>query len=575
MENIIEKIENKKPQAKKYILKKTETKIKYKIDYKNELNERQYEAVTTVSDPVLVIAGAGSGKTRTLVYRLARLVESGVNPENILLLTFTRKASAEMLNRASLILDSRCEKVSGGTFHSFANSVLRKHSRHLDLNNSFTIIDKADSEDLINLIRGKDTEIKKIRFPRKSTISDIYSKAINQSRSIEEIIEREYSHFSYCTDKIIQVCENYVKYKKENSLLDYDDLLIYLKTLLLSNENIRKKLSQTYKYIMIDEYQDTNTLQSEIVKLLAYTHSNIMAVGDDAQSIYSFRGANFKNIINFPSMFEDAKVIKLEENYRSSQQILDLTNEIIKQAKEKYAKKLFTNNPQGEKPALVASPDSQTEAEFICQRVLEITEEGIPLNNICILTRSSRNTYNLEIELNKKSIPFKKVGGYKFVETAHIKDIIAHLRVILNPEDKISWHRILMLLEGIGNTTATKLIPLLAGKENKPLLPARKHGKENLNTLLELIESLRVNNNSPFEITKSLINYYQPIFVNKYDDFTKREKDLESFSFLAQNYSKLENFLSDLALEPPDSSFDGVENPPSNNDEYLTISTIL
>ncbi len=561
--------------TKKYVLKKSNTVAKFKIDYEKELNQAQYQAVTATKGPVLVIAGAGTGKTRTLVYRVARMVEMGIKPENILLLTFTRKAAQEMMNRASVILDSRCENIAGGTFHSFSNLILRKYASFIGLKNSFTILDKSDSEDLINLIRGQVTDVKKVRFPRKKTIGDIYSKAINKGKSINEIVEEEYPHFSKFTDQIILICKKFAEYKKANSLLDYDDLLLYLKLLLTTNEEIRNKISNTYKYIMIDEYQDTNSIQSDIVKLLASCHNNVMAVGDDSQSIYSFRGANFRNILEFPDIFENTQVIKLEENYRSTQQILDLTNEIIKYSKEKYTKHLFTNNQPGEFPAIIAAPDQQVESEFISQRVIELCEEGYSLNDIAVLARSARATYHLELELNKKGIPFKKYGGFKFIETAHIKDIIAHLRIVSNKQDQISWNRVLLLISGIGNATTNKLIPLLATTDNKidSDLPLNSSKKANVLKLLELINKLRAGNYSPAEAVQFILNYYKPILTEKYDDYNKREGDLENFLYLSESYNSIENFLTDLALEPPNASFSEVGKVSEEN-EYLTLSTI-
>ena len=562
------------PTAKKYVLKKQETKAQYRIDYEKELNPAQLEAVKTQNGSVLVIAGAGSGKTKTLTYRVARLIESGIKPENILLLTFTKKAADEMLNRAVMILDSRCEKVAGGTFHSFSNYILRKYSNLLELQNNFTIIDRADAEDVINHIRSKVIEKQEKRFPRKATILDIYSKAINKNMTAEAVIESEYNQFSHATEKINEISRQYIAYKRANSLLDYDDLLLYLRTLLQCNEQVRKTLSNQYKYIMIDEYQDTNALQADIIKLLASEHNNVMAVGDDSQSIYSFRGANFRNILDFPHIFPNTKIIKLEQNYRSSQNILALTNRVIERAKEKYTKNLFSTIDYPEKPALICTNDMQTEAEFVAQRVLELQEEDISLNEIAVLCRSARMTYNLEIELAKRSIPYRKFGGLKFIETAHIKDVIAHLRVILNPQDIISLNRILLLLDGVGNQTAMKLIPILS-KDNiqtdKLMLPTKS--SDNIKKLFTTLETQRKNLLKPSIIVEKVISYYEPILMAKYDDYTKRLKDLEHFYYLSTQYNTLENFLSDLALEPPDSSVAEVEDG-AQKDEYLTLSTI-
>ncbi len=561
--------------TKKYVLKKTSSAVTYKIDYEKELNPAQLEAVIKQEGSILTIAGAGSGKTKTLTYRVARLIENGVKPENILLLTFTKKAADEMLSRASLILDSRCEQVAGGTFHSFSNYILRKYSNFLELKNNFTIIDRSDSEDVINHIRGRVIGKQEKRFPKKHTILDIYSKAINKNMTAQAIIESEYKQFEHCLEKVTEISKEYTNYKRENSLLDYDDLLLYLKILLSSNDSLRKKISNQYKYILVDEYQDTNTIQSDIIKLLASEHNNVMAVGDDSQSIYSFRGANFKNILEFPHTFPNTKIIKLEQNYRSSQNILSLANEILKKAKEKYSKNLFSVIENPNKPALICSSDIQTEAEFIAQRVLELTEEeNISLNDIAVLARSARMTYNLEIELAKRNIPYKKFGGLKFIETAHVKDIIAHLRVILNPNDVISFNRILLLLDGVGTQTANKLVPVLANPDTditKTYLPSKS--SDTIKKLLELIASSKQNLFEPSKIVEAVVSYYEPILTNKYDDFSKRLKDLEHFLYLASRYSNLEDFLSDLALEPPDSSLVDVKEG-ITKDEFLTISTI-
>ncbi len=563
-----------KPAVKKYVLKKQPTQAQYKINYEKELNPAQLEAVKFDKGSVLVIAGAGSGKTKTLTYRVARLIENGVNPENILLLTFTKKAADEMLNRAVMILDSRCQKVAGGTFHSFSNFILRKYSNFLDLRNNFTIIDRADAEDVINHIRGKLIAKQEKRFPRKGTILDIYSKSINKNMTSQEVIEKEYNQFSHAAEKINEIAKEYIAYKRANSLLDYDDLLLYLRTLLQSNDEIRKKLSNQYKYIMIDEYQDTNALQADIIRLLASEHSNVMAVGDDSQSIYSFRGANFRNILDFPNIFENTKIIKLEQNYRSSQNILALTNEIIKKAKEKYTKNLFSDITSPEKPALICTNDMQTEAEFVSQRVLELQEDDISLNDIAVLCRSARMTYNLEIELAKRAIPYKKFGGLKFIETAHVKDVIAHLRVILNPQDIISLNRILLLLNGVGNQTAMRLLPVLSTEKvetDKLMLPSKS--SQSIKKLFDTLEGQRQNLLKPSVIVEKVLSYYEPILIEKYDDYQKRLKDLEHFLYLSSQYNSLEDFLSDLALEPPDSSVSEVEDG-AQKDEYLTLSTI-
>jgi len=328
---------------KKYTLKKATfeqdatpaTGRTFLIDYRNALNPAQYEAVTSVNGPHLIIAGAGTGKTRTITYRVAYLVELGVKPESILLLTFTRRAAQEMLRRAATLLDARCEKVAGGTFHSFANLVLRQYAPLLQFESSFTILDQSDAEDVVNLIRTRmKFDMKEKRFPRKQTLFDIFSKTVNMLAPLNEIVKEEYPHFEEFLPEIQQMQAAYEQYKVGHNMMDYDDLLVYLRKLLRDHERVRNALADRYKYVMVDEYQDTNRLQSEIVELLTARHRNVMVVGDDAQAIYSFRGATIRNILDFPEHFSGCKIVKLEENYRSTQPILTLTNEILRRARE-------------------------------------------------------------------------------------------------------------------------------------------------------------------------------------------------------------------------------------------------
>lgn len=561
---------------KKYVLKKRAPEVKnYKVNYEQDLNEKQLETVMFNDGALLVIAGAGSGKTKTLTYRVARLIEDETPPNNILLLTFTKKAAHEMLSRASLVLDQRCEKVAGGTFHSFANIILRKYAPFLKLKNNFTIMDKSDCEDVINHIVAQMFPKKEKRFPKKSTLLEMYSKSVNKVVPAVKIIQDEFPQFEHCIDKILEVHKNYVAYKRENSILDYDDLLVYLKLLLENNDALRQKISGEYKYIMVDEYQDTNTLQADIVKLLSSVHGNIMAVGDDAQSIYSFRGANYKNIFDFPKLFKDTKIIKLEQNYRSTQNILKLTNLIIGRAKEKYDKELFSQIEFPVKPALICAKNTQMEADFICQRILELLDEDVPLSDICVLARNARMSYSLEIELSKRAIPFMKFGGPKFMETAHIKDVLSHLRVLVNPDDAVSMTRILLLLRGIGNSAVNNILPVIRGNfdPDVKLLPSNK--LSSLSPLLKVLnkERSQIATKKPSEILEEIIRYYRPILRDKYDDFNKREKDLEHLQYLSTQYKNMEDFLSDMALDPPDVSVEGMYKR-NIDDEALTISTI-
>ncbi|MBI2540616.1 MAG: ATP-dependent helicase [Deltaproteobacteria bacterium] len=551
--------------ARKYFLKRASLPERSLsgIDYRKELNEAQYEAVTAAEGPLLVIAGAGTGKTRTLVFRVAHLVDIGVDPRSILLLTFTRRAAEEMLRRASLLIDNRCAKVSGGTFHSFANTILRHYGRRLELSPAFTIMDRPDSEDVIQLLRAElGLNTKEKRFPRKQTVGEIYSMALNKQWTIPDLIERDYPHLCEWLEDLLRLYERYVDYKKGKALLDYDDLLIKLRDLLAGNEEVRRRLSDTYRFIMVDEFQDTNRLQAEIVRLLAATHDNVMVVGDDAQSIYSFRGANFRNIMDFPKEFPGARIISLEENYRSTQPILSFTNEIIGRARERYEKSLFTRKNEGDTPLLVQAESEQAQSRFVCQKVLELREEGVPLWDIAVLFRSSFHSFDLEIELARHNIPFVKRGGFQFMESAHVKDLLAHLRILSNPQDAVSWSRILLLLEGVGPQQSQKIIRwLLAGAhpvERLRSFEAKGKVAHGLRTLAQVLEACG-QGERPAEKAQYLMQYYTPVLKRKYpDDYPKRLKDMEHFQGMTERYRSLERLLSDMALEPPTDSVGGV-----------------
>ncbi len=549
-----------------------------KLDYAKDLNPAQLEAVRTILGPVLVIAGAGSGKTRTLVYRVARLLEEGVPPENILLLTFTRKAAREMLRRAALLFNERCEQVSGGTFHSLANLMLREFGHLIGYARNFVILDRGDAEDAINLLRtGLGLAEKGRRFPKKETIANIFSKAVNLRKSLGEVVEEDFPHFLNELEDLARLFEHYVRYKQEHQLMDYDDLLVNWYRVLKDFPEVRRAVSARFQFIMVDEYQDTNALQAEIVRLMAEGHGNVMVVGDDSQSIYAFRGANFRNILEFPKLFPGTRVIKLEENYRSTQPILDLANAVIERAKEKYTKCLFTRREGGQKPILFKARDDTDQSRFVAERILELREEGVPLNEMAVLFRSAFHSFDLELELAKRNIPFVKHGGLKLIETAHIKDVVAHLRLLVNPYDMLAWNRVLLLIEGIGPKTSRRIMDFLRAS-NDPLkalgeYPARPSFAKGLSRLVKLWSALR-KDLSPEERLTILAEYYEPILTRVYyDDHPKRAKDLDQLQAIAHKYSSLEEFLADLALEPPEASVADVE-PAESDDEKLTLSTV-
>ncbi len=555
----------------------------FRIRYSEVLNPAQLAAVTHRDGPLLVIAGAGSGKTRTLIYRVARLIESGVPPGAILLLTFTRRAAQEMLRRAEQLVGDRAGQVAGGTFHSFANTVLRRYGSAIDLKPNFTILDRADMEDVINLLRTRmGLASRERRFPKKSTLAEAISMARNKRRSLEEEIEFDFPHLAEHQAEIVQLDRQYESYKRERGMVDYDDLLYRLAELLENHEEIRRRLSETHRYIMIDEYQDTNLIQAELVRLLAAAHQNVMAVGDDAQSIYSFRGANFRNIMDFPAMFPGTRIVKLEENYRSLQGILDVANEVISRAGEKYTKILFTERRGDFRPMLVRAQDEHMQSRFVAQRILELREEGVELDEIAVLFRSSFHSFDLELELQRRDIPFIKRGGFKFIETAHIKDVLAHLRVVANPSDAPSWLRVLMLVPKVGHRSAERAIETLVGSESPEQAiaalaehgPGRAGAEAGFRRLGAIFKELRAGSKRPAEQIALVLEYYLPLMRDAYpDDYPKRERDLEHFQNITERYKSLESMLAEMALEPPSDSLDGVLA--TDPDEGLvTLSTI-
>lgn len=567
--------------ARRFVLKRDSAAEEpiLQIDYAGELNKQQYAAVTAPSGSVLVIAGAGTGKTRTLVYRVAYLVETGTPPEQIVLLTFTRRSAREMLTRATSLLDGRCSRVQGGTFHSFCHQLLRTYATHIGFATNFTILDGADAADVVDVLRTtKGLHKAGKRFPRKRTLQSMFSASTNRGLALEAILEERYPQFLDYTDTLLELQHDYEDYKRRHNLMDYDDLLLRTLQLFEKHEAIRQKVSSGVRHVLVDEYQDTNRLQAALVGRFAAVHGNVMAVGDDAQSIYRFRGADFRNIFNFPQQFPKTKVLKLEQNYRSTQPILDFANHLIGEAKRRYDKRLFSNKGSGERPAVVPAPDDRFESRFVSQVVLQLREEGIPLNRMAVLFRSGFNSYDLEIELNRRKIPFVKYGGMKLSEAAHIKDVLAHLRVADNPQDAVSWNRILQLLEGIGPKTARDLIEWITSKEDDPFQlegrPFSPRYVEALTSLFKLLRSMREPSRTLVAQVESVLHYYEPILKRvHYEDYPKRQQDLDHFVALAEQYTRRADFLSALALDPIELS--SLDTDPLQDDESpLILSTI-
>jgi DNA helicase-2/ATP-dependent DNA helicase PcrA len=545
-----------------------------RIDYKCELNPAQYQAVTTTEGPILVIAGAGSGKTRTLVYRLAYLVDQGVDPENILLLTFTRKSAKEMLTRAADLLARPLTQVMGGTFHSVCYHWLRQHGKLLGYpTEGFTVMDRDDQGQLLAHIKDQ-LGLKSVAgpFPRKETLADILGAAVNKNLALETVLARDYSQFLEQMHHIQRLATAYADEKRRHGLMDYDDLLLEGRSLLAEHEDVRRSLSSRYRYIMVDEYQDTNHLQAELVRLLAFTHKNVMAVGDDCQSIYSFRGANFRNIMDFPDLFPGTRIVKLEENYRSTQPILDLANAVIAEAREKYTKCLFSRQPDGLRPRLYLAGNENEQSRLVVAQVEDLRDQGVPLHQMAVLFRAAFHSFDLEIELVRRHIPFMKFGGFKFMESAHVKDLLSYLRVVANPRDTLSWTRVLQLSPGVGKSTAAKFTSAI--KDSFTLDAAvsalNKQRQSSLKDLGEVLSQI----NSPSQTLMSRLNlalgHYEPLMQHRFDDYPKRTRDLEHLLTITARYREIRSFLNDLSLDPPASLAD-ITAP---THDFLTLSTV-
>ena len=574
LKTIISSIENRSFTPAEIKFEKT-----FRIDYKKELNRAQMEAVTTINGPVLVIAGAGSGKTRVIVHRVAFMMENGIDPGDILLLTFTRKAAGEMLGRVQQLLkDNAARKVFGGTFHAFSNYILRKYANLLNIPVNFTIIDEEDSADTIDLIRSElKIEKREKAFPRKNRIQEIISSARNRNLTIRDVIENEFSGLREFVDDIELINHGYEKYKKICKIFDYDDLMDVLRDSLRDNPVFRRRLQNDYKYMMVDEYQDTNIIQKEIVEYLSGGSRNILVVGDDSQSIYSFRGANYENILRFPQKYPDCKVIKIEENYRSNQNILDFTNEIILNAKIGYKKRLYSKIIYEAVPQVRKFYDQEAEAEFVVDKILEYREKGIALNQIAVLVRAFWHARYIEVELNKRSIPYIAVGGLKFNERKHVKDVISYLRIIQNPYDAVAWHRVLKYLPGVGMVTAKRIIEKILTENGMDTDSIEKSKfADGLKRLTAMISQAKDNTIPISRKIEFIKEYYTPLLQAREYDYQVRLLDINVLIDLSSKYDSLEKFLTEFALDPPSRNF-GTKTVPlidESEDAPLTVSTI-
>ena len=444
--------------SRDYVLEPFQSEVHLQIDYARELNPQQCAAVTAPPGPALVIAGAGSGKTRTLTYRVAYLLEQGIPPDRILLLTFTNKAAAEMMRRVNDLLGQELNTLWGGTFHSIGNRVLRQHAKLLGYERDFTIMDREDAKHLINTcIAEAEIDVKATRFPKAEVCGDIFSLAVNKQKSVAEILGTEYGYFDTLAPQIEDVWKRYVARKLATNAMDFDDLLVLWLKLLQDHADVREVYQRRFQFILVDEYQDTNKLQSDLIDLLGERTKNVMVVGDDAQSIYAWRGANFQNILKFPERYPGSITYKIETNYRSTPEILTVANAAIAANVAQFAKELAPARKSGMKPVLVACQDAAQQAAFVAQRALQLRDEGIALNNMAVLYRSHFHALELQLELTRRNIPFSITSGMRFFEQAHIKDVTAYLKLVTNPRDELAFKRLTQLLPGVGGKGAGKL----------------------------------------------------------------------------------------------------------------------
>ncbi|MAG92130.1 MAG: ATP-dependent DNA helicase [Planctomycetaceae bacterium] len=561
----------------------------------SKLNTQQREAATHGTDPLLIVAGAGTGKTTTLAHRVAWQIATGTDPGKILLLTFTRRASAEMVRRVDGILRELAarqqaeglksshltgRKVWGGTFHSMGTRFLRQHGKLINLKPEFTILDRSDSEDLMNVIRN-DLELAKTdkRFPLKGTCMAIYSRCINSQQRPETILKR---HYPWCVeqeDGLKQLFKAYTERKEQQGCFDYDDLLVFWNAL-LAEPACRELIQHRFDAVLVDEYQDTNLIQASILRHLCPEGKGLTVVGDDAQSIYSFRAATVRNILDFPEQFAGTRVVKLEENYRSTQPILEATNRVIAHASEHHDKQLFSQREAGALPAIVSCQDEDEQTEFVIEEILTHRETGIPLTQHAVLFRASHHSMALEVELSRRDIPFHKYGGLKFIETAHVKDLIAFLRVVENPLDQVSANRILMLLPGVGPRKARQLAEMLAAAEGnfdawndyKPPKAAADYWPACLRLMKQLAGRSKSDNDVAAEVY-SVRKFYSPLLEQKYDHAQARLRDIEQLEQVAVRFPDRTTFLTEITLDPPSSTQELAADPYLDED-YLILSTI-
>ena len=575
--------------SRDYLLQPFRAPANLQIDYAAELNPQQHAAVTALPGPALVLAGAGAGKTRTLIYRVAFLLEQGIPADRILLLTFTNKASREMMRRVADLLGSDLGQLWGGTFHSIGQRFLRRHAEEAGYRKDFTILDREDSKELLKAVLAEASiDTKATRFPKPDVLGDIFSMAVNTRQSIPETLAQHYDYFSMLAPQLEMLAGRYRDRKRATNVMDFDDLLIGWLKLLQDHPELCEQYQRRFQFILVDEYQDTNKIQAEIIDLLAERHKNVMVVGDDSQSIYSWRGANFQNILQFPQRYPKAQVFKIETNYRSTPQILAVANAAIKANANQFDKQLAPARKEGPKPVMVTCGEAGEQAAFVAQRMLELREEGSDLSKMAVLYRSHFHALELQLELTRRNIPFSITSGIRFFEQAHLKDVTAYLKLVTNPRDELAFKRIAQMLPGIGAKAADKLwqgvqqkfqameprteTPLAEALQLcAPLVP-KKAARDwpQLAITLAQLESVREH---PDQMIRVVIEAgYEDYLKETYANYRARQEDLEQLANFAHQFPSTEEFLTQLSLLTNLEAED--DKPAVRDEERVKLSTI-
>ncbi|HEY0372227.1 MAG TPA: ATP-dependent helicase [Thermoanaerobaculia bacterium] len=575
------------PKVRRYVLKRPEKPQKqYKVPYHEQLNQEQLDVVMAGDGPMLVIAGAGSGKTRTLTYRVSRLIEDGVDPNDILIVTFTNKASREMLSRVEQLVTIDTRRIWGGTFHSIGNRLLRRHAETIGYRSNFTILDDEDAKEMMeSAISSLGIKTLEKRFPKGDVLLDVYSFLINTRTPLELHLENNYPHFAMFADEIVSVFRRYKERKREANAMDFDDLLVYWKVLLDDHEEVAASLKRRFRHVLVDEYQDTNKLQADIIDAMASEKRNVMVVGDDAQSIYSFRGASFENILTFPLRFPETQIYKLETNYRSTRQILKLANASIAANRFQFRKELQAVRGDGPDPAVVGVDDVFEQATFIAQRILELRDEGEKLDEIAVLYRSHYQSLELQMELTRRNIPYEIRSGVRFFEQAHIKDVLAYLKIATNVRDELSWKRMLKLYPKIGEKVAAEVWARIYTATNPleaflrgPAAGAYPPGRgvaPSLDSVRDVFRIISVESmkHNPSEMIRVVVERgYGDYARTKFPNAQARLDDLEQLSQYALRYEDVEEFLDEVALANPIAGEDVAVVGPE--DEKIVLSSV-